>query len=146
MGKNGAGKSILLKILAGVIQPTQGKVSTPNDAVITYLSQHLLNEDKRTVFEESSQAFEEVLDMQKEMDELNHQLTVRTDYESQEYMDIIERVSTLGERVYGLGDINFDAEVEKILLGLGFVREDFTHPTSKLLFKAAFLILLNQFA
>lgn len=131
MGKNGAGKSTLLKILAGVQQPSQGKVSAPNDAVIAYLPQHLLSEDKRTVFEEASQAFAEILDMQKEMDELNHQLTVRTDYESQEYMDIIERVSTLGERVYGLGDINFDAEVEKILLGLGFVREDFTRPTSE---------------
>ncbi len=157
MGKNGAGKSTLLKILAGVQQPTRGKVSAPNDAVIAYLPQHLLSEDKRTVFEEASQAFVEILDMQKEMDELNHQLTVRTDYESQEYMDIIERVSTLGERVYGLGDINFDAEVEKILLGLGFVREDFTRLTSefsggwrmrieltKILLKNPDLILLDE--
>ncbi len=157
MGKNGAGKSTLLKILAGVQQPTQGKVSAPNDAVIAYLPQHLLSEDKRTVFEEASQVFVEILDMQKEMDELNHQLTVRTDYESQEYMDIIERVSTLGERVYGLGDINFDAEVEKILLGLGFVREDFTRLTSefsggwrmrieltKILLKNPDLILLDE--
>lgn len=157
MGKNGAGKSTLLKILAGVQQPSQGKVSAPNDAVIAYLPQHLLSEDKRTVFEEASQAFADILDMQKEMDELNHQLTVRTDYESQEYMDIIERVSALGERVYGLGEINFDAEVEKILLGLGFVREDFTRPTSefsggwrmrielaKILLKNPDLILLDE--
>ncbi len=131
MGKNGAGKSTLLKILAGVQQPSMGRVSAPNDAVIAYLPQHLMTENNRSVFEEASQAFVELIAMQKEMDELNHQLTVRTDYESQEYYDIIEKVSTLSEKIYGLGDINFDAEVEKILLGLGFERTDFQRPTSE---------------
>lgn len=131
MGKNGAGKSTLLKILAGIKQPNNGRVSKPNDAVIAYLPQHLMTENHRTVFEEASQAFVQLITMQKEMDELNQQLTTRTDYESQEYYDIIEQVSTLSEKLYSLDDINFDAEVEKILLGLGFERDDFQRPTSE---------------
>lgn len=131
MGKNGAGKSTLLKILAGVNQPSHGRVSAPAGAVIAYLPQHLMSENNRTVFDEASMAFEQLLNMQREMDELNHQLTVRTDYESKEYYDIIERVSTLSEKLYEFGEINFDAEVEKVLIGLGFVREDFTRFTSE---------------
>lgn len=131
MGKNGAGKSTLLKILAGVNQPSHGRISTPSGAVIAYLPQHLMSENNRTVFEEASQAFVQLISMQKEMEELNHQLTVRTDYESQAYYDIIERVSTLSEKIYDIGDINFDAEVEKILIGLGFLRDDFQRPTSE---------------
>ncbi len=131
MGKNGAGKSTLLKILGGAQTPSHGRVSAPNDAVIAYLPQHLMNDDNRTVFEEASQAFVEFIAMKKEMDELNEQLTIRTDYESTEYYDIIEKVSTLSEKFYSLGDVNFDAEVEKILIGLGFVRADFHRPTSE---------------
>ncbi len=131
MGKNGAGKSTLLKILAGIKSPSQGRVSAPNDAIIAYLPQHLMNESNRTVFEEASQAFVQLIAMQKEMEELNQQLTVRTDYESQAYYDIIERVSTLSEKIYSQGDVNFDAEVEKILLGLGFERSDFQRPTAE---------------
>lgn len=131
MGKNGAGKSTLLKILAGIQAPNKGRVSAPNDAVISYLPQHLMDENDRTVFEEASQAFVELIAMQKEMEELNQQLTIRTDYESEEYYGIIEKVSTLSEKIYGLGDINFDAEVEKILIGLGFLRSDFQRPTSE---------------
>jgi ATP-binding cassette, subfamily F, member 3 len=131
MGKNGAGKSTLLKILAGEKTPSQGRVSAPNDAVIAYLPQQLMKENTRTVFEEASQAFVHLIAMQKKMDELNLQLSTRTDYESQAYYDIIEEVSMLSEKVYSLGDINFDAEVEKILLGLGFVREDFQRLTSE---------------
>jgi ATP-binding cassette, subfamily F, member 3 len=131
MGKNGAGKSTLLKILAGEKTPSQGRVSAPNDAVIAYLPQQLMKENTRTVFEEASQAFVHLIAMQKKMDELNLQLSTRTDYESQAYYDIIEEVSILSEKVYSLGDINFDAEVEKILLGLGFVREDFQRLTSE---------------
>lgn len=131
MGKNGAGKSTLLKILAGVQQPTYGRVSAPKDAVISYLPQHLMISDKRTVFEEASQAFASVFDMKARIEEINHQLSVRTDYESEEYYKLIEDVSHLSEQYYTIEDINFDAEVEKILLGLGFLRPDFTRPTSE---------------
>jgi ATP-binding cassette, subfamily F, member 3 len=131
MGKNGAGKSTLLKIIAGVDKPTRGKISAPNDAVIAYLPQHLLTQDDSTVFEEASKAFSVVLDMKKEMDALNHQLETRTDYESDAYMNIIERVSELSEKYYSVEEVNYDAEVEKTLLGMGFTRADFTRPTSE---------------
>lgn len=157
MGKNGAGKSTLLKIMAGVQKPTHGKISAPKDAVIAYLPQHLLVDNSRTLFEEASQAFAEILNMQTLLDELNHQLTVRTDYESDEYAAIIEQVSELSEKLYSQGEINFDSEVEKILLGLGFERADFQRPTSefsggwrmrielaKILLKKPDLILLDE--
>lgn len=131
MGKNGAGKSTLLKIFAGVDKPTRGKISKPADAVIAYLPQHLLTEDNSTVFEETSKAFSNVLSMKAEIDELNHQLETRTDYESDEYMAIIERVSEVSEKYYSIEEINYDAEVEKILLGLGFLRSDFQRQTSE---------------
>ncbi len=131
MGKNGAGKSTLLKLIAGAQKPSKGRVSAPKDAVIAYLPQHLITENKRSLFDEASQAFAELIAMQKEMEELNHQLTIRTDYESPEYYAIIERVSELSEKVYSLGDVNYDAEVEKILIGLGFEREDFQRSTEE---------------
>ncbi|MBL0744345.1 ABC-F family ATP-binding cassette domain-containing protein [Chryseolinea lacunae] len=131
MGKNGAGKSTLLKIIAGVSKPTRGKVSAPKDAIIAYLPQHLLTEDNASVFEEASKAFSKILDMKKQMDELNHQLETRTDYESDEYSKIIEQVSELSEKYYSIEEINFDAEVEKTLMGLGFLRSDFTRPTKE---------------
>lgn len=131
MGKNGAGKSTLLKIIAGVNKPTRGKVSAPKDAVIAYLPQHLLTEDTATVFEEASKAFSKILNMKKQIDDLNHQLETRTDYESDEYAKIIEDVSELSEKYYSIEEINFDAEVEKTLMGLGFLRADFTRPTSE---------------
>lgn len=130
MGKNGAGKSTLLKIMAGVRAPSKGRVSAPRDAVIAYLPQHLLTEDNRTVFEEAAQAFARIHEMEREIATLNEELATRTDYESESYNDIIERVSTLSEHFYSIEEINFDAEIEKILLGLGFLREDFTKPTS----------------
>ncbi|HEY5746978.1 MAG TPA: ABC-F family ATP-binding cassette domain-containing protein [Chryseolinea sp.] len=131
MGKNGAGKSTLLKIIAGVSKPTRGKVSAPKEAVIAYLPQHLLTEDKDTVFQEASKAFSKILDMKKTMDDLNVQLETRTDYESDEYSRIIEQVSELSEKYYSIEEINFDAEVEKTLLGLGFLRSDFNRPTKE---------------
>ncbi len=131
MGKNGAGKSTLLKILAGVNKPTNGKVSAPKEAIISYLPQHLLTEDNCTVFEEASKAFGKILNMKKQMDELNHQLETRTDYESDAYSKIIEQVAELSEKYYSIEEINFDAEVEKTLLGMGFVRSDFGRPTSE---------------
>jgi len=130
MGKNGAGKSTLLKIIAGVQTPSKGKVSAPKDAVIAYLPQHMMAESGRTVFQEAAQAFGEMQDMQAELNQLNDQLAIRTDYESEEYYEIIEKVSDLSEKLYSRGEINYDAEVEKILLGLGFKRNDFIRPTS----------------
>lgn len=131
MGKNGAGKSTLLKIIAGASKPSTGTISAPKDAVIAYLPQHLLTKDNSTVFEETSKAFAEVFSMKSEIDALNEELTVRTDYESDAYMKLIERVSDLSEKFYAVEEINYEAEVEKILLGLGFVREDFTRQTSE---------------
>ena len=98
MGKNGAGKSTLLKIIAGTTKPTRGKVSAPKDAVIAYLPQHLLTEDNSSVFQETSKAFSKILDMKKQMEELNIQLETRTDYESDEYSKIIEQVSKSARR------------------------------------------------
>ena len=131
MGKNGAGKSTLLKIIAGEKTPSRGKVSSPTGAVIAYLPQHLLTVDDRTVFEEASQAFAQMLEMEKELEELNNQLSTRIDYESTEYYELIERVSALSEAFYSVGEINYDAEIEKILFGLGFLRSDFNRPTSE---------------
>lgn len=131
MGKNGAGKSTLLKILAGVREPSRGKVSAPKDTVIAYLPQHLMTEDGRTVFEETARAFAHLHEMEAEIAELNKQLETRTDYESDGYMELIERVSTLSEKFYSIEEINYDADIEKTLLGLGFKREDFDRQTSE---------------
>lgn len=131
MGKNGAGKSTLLKILSGLREPSKGKVSYPKDTVIAYLPQHLLTEDKKTVFEETAQAFSAIHDMEKEIEALNEELTTRTDYESDSYMELIERVSALSEQFYSIEEINYDADIEKTLLGLGFSREDFNRNTSE---------------
>ena len=131
MGKNGAGKSTLLKIIAGANKPTRGKVTAPKEAIIAYLPQHLLTADDATVFEEASKAFGKILAMKKQMDYLNSQLETRTDYESDEYSKIIEQVSELSEKYYSIEEINFDAEVEKTLMGLGFLRSDFARPTKE---------------
>ncbi|MGV3696299.1 ABC-F family ATP-binding cassette domain-containing protein [Flavobacterium sp.] len=157
MGKNGAGKSTLLKIVAGENKPSRGNISAPKEAVIAYLPQHLLAADNCTVMEETSKAFAEVFKMKAEIDSINEQLTIRTDYESDEYMKLIERVSELSETYYSIEEINYEAEVEKVLKGLGFVREDFDRPTSefsggwrmrielaKILLKQPDLILLDE--
>ncbi|MDO8317220.1 MAG: ABC-F family ATP-binding cassette domain-containing protein [Flavobacterium sp.] len=131
MGKNGAGKSTLLKIIAGQSKPSTGNISAPKDAVVAYLPQHLLTTDGATVMEETSKAFGEIFQMKAEIDEINEQLTIRTDYESDAYMKLIERVSDLSEKFYAIEEVNYEAEVEKILIGLGFVREDFSRQTSE---------------
>ncbi|MFY8214958.1 MAG: ABC-F family ATP-binding cassette domain-containing protein [Flavobacterium sp.] len=157
MGKNGAGKSTLLKIIAGESKPSTGAISAPKEAVIAYLPQHLLTKDNLSVFDETAKAFAEIFEMKKEIDEINEQLTIRTDYESDGYMKLIERVSELSEKFYAIEEINYEAEVEKVLKGLGFEREDFTRPTSefsggwrmrielaKILLKKPDLILLDE--
>ena len=125
MGKNGAGKSTMMKIIAGAQKATRGNVRTPKDAVIAYLPQHLLTDDDCTVMEEASKAFSTVFEMKAEMARLNKELETRTDYESKEYMDIITKVTDLGEKFYAIEEINYEQEVEKALKGLGFKREDF---------------------
>jgi len=157
MGKNGAGKSTLLKIIAGAGQPTSGHISGPKDAVIAYLPQHLLTEDNVTIFEETSKAFGEVYAMRDELESLNEQLNIRTDYDTDDYMKLIERVSELSEKFYSIEEVNYDAEVEKVLKGLGFLRSDFGRQTSefsggwrmrielaKILLKKPDLILLDE--
>ncbi|AEH01873.1 ABC-F family ATP-binding cassette domain-containing protein [Lacinutrix sp. 5H-3-7-4] len=131
MGKNGAGKSTMMKIVAGEQKGTRGKVSFPKETVIAYLPQHLLTKDNSTVFEEASKAFKHIFKMRDEIEALNKQLETRTDYESNEYMAIIEKVSELGEQYYALEDVNYDAEVEKALKGLGFKQADFTRQTNE---------------
>ena len=130
MGKNGAGKSTLLKILAGVRQPTRGRVVAPKDCVIAYLPQHLMTEDKRTVFEEASLAFSHLKAMEQEIEAMNNELAARTDYESDSYMALIEKVAAMSEKFYAIDLTHFEEDVEKTLLGLGFEREDFNRPTS----------------
>jgi ATP-binding cassette subfamily F protein 3 len=131
MGKNGAGKSTLLKIIAGARNASAGKISAPKDAVIAYLPQHLMTDDKRSVFQEAAQAFAHIFEMQHQIDAINAELALRTDYESDSYYSLIEQVSALSEKFYAIEEINYDAEVEKILLGLGFLRTDFTRSTSE---------------
>lgn len=131
MGKNGAGKSTLLKILAGVQRPTSGKVSVPKDCSVCYLPQHLMTEDGNTVWEETIKAFAHLKAMEDEINALNEQLTVRTDYESDEYMALIEKVSSLSEKFYAIDHTHFEEDVEKTLLGLGFERDDFHRQTSE---------------
>ena len=131
MGKNGAGKSTMLKILAGVRQPTRGSVQVPKDCVVAYLPQHLMTEDGRTVFEETSQAFAHLKEIEKQIEQMNEELTTRTDYESESYMQLIEKVSALSEKFYAIDMTHFEEDVEKTLLGLGFERTDFDKPTSE---------------
>ncbi|OAD90111.1 glycosyl transferase family 2 [Aequorivita soesokkakensis] len=157
MGKNGAGKSTMMKIIAGEQTPTRGNVRAPKDAVIAYLPQHLLTNDNCTVFEEASKAFKQIFEMRDEMDKLNKELETRTDYESDAYMNIITKVAELGEKYYALEEINYEAEVEKALRGLGFKRSDLHRQTSefsggwrmrielaKLLLQKPDLILLDE--
>ncbi|MBQ8721808.1 MAG: ABC-F family ATP-binding cassette domain-containing protein [Paludibacteraceae bacterium] len=157
MGKNGAGKSTLLKILAGVREATRGKVSAPEGTIIAYLPQHLMVKDDKTVFEEAATAFAEINNMEARINEINKELETRTDYESDEYMALIEEVSALSERFYSIEEVNYDADIEKTLLGLGFERKDFTRKTSdfsggwrmrielaKMLLRKPDLILLDE--
>ncbi len=131
MGKNGAGKSTLLKILAGVRNPTRGSVSVPKDCTVCYLPQHMMTDDGRTVFEEASMAFSHLREMEAEIDAMNNELATRTDYESDSYMALIEKVATVSEKFYAIDMTHFEEDVEKALLGLGFMRSDFTRPTSE---------------
>jgi ATP-binding cassette, subfamily F, member 3 len=131
VGKNGAGKSTLLKILAGHQQPNEGVVSVPSDVRLGYLPQHMEVFDGRTVFEEAVTSFEEILDLERRIEGLNHQISTRTDYESDEYHRLLDHVTEFNERFHMLGGNNFEAEVERTLIGLGFTRTDFARQTSE---------------
>ena len=157
VGKNGAGKTTMLKIFAGLMSPTKGRVSMPKDVTIGYLPQQMVLTDERTVLEEASLSFEHIQKMESDIESLNCELAERTDYESEEYHKIIDKVTTLNEQLLMEGGSNFQAEVERTLLGLGFFRNDFDRPTSefsggwrmrielaKLLLKRPDILLLDE--
>lgn len=131
VGKNGAGKSTMLKIIAGLQKPTSGSVSTPQDVTIGYLPQQMTINDTLTVVEEVRKAFSGLKELHNEFDRANNELSARTDYESESYQRLIERVSTLSERIAMESSENNEAEIEKTLIGLGFLRSDFNRPTSE---------------
>ena len=131
VGKNGAGKSTMLKILAGLQNPTHGVVAVPKDVTIGYLPQVMILSDVRTVMEEAELAFEHIFELQANLERMNQQLADRTDYESEEYHQLIDRFTHENDRFLMMGGTNFQAEIERTLLGLGFSREDFTRPTSE---------------
>ena len=131
VGKNGAGKSTLLKILAGMQAPTSGIVSVPKDTTIGYLPQQMQLSDSRTVREEAERAFEHIHLMEEEINRLNTELAERTDYESETFQKLIDRVTLLSEQFQMLGGTNYHAELERTLMGLGFTRDDFSRPTSE---------------
>lgn len=131
VGKNGAGKSTMLKIFAGLQSPTSGVVSVPKEVTIGYLPQQMQLTDTCTVREEAEHAFEHIHEMEKEIERLNLQLAERTDYETDSYQNLIDRVTHLSEHFQMMGGNNYHAELERTLIGLGFKREDFDRPTSE---------------
>lgn len=131
VGKNGAGKSTMLKIICGLQKPTEGCVAIPNDTTIGYLPQVMILQDNTTVKEEARKAFADTTKMKERIDELNRQLTERTDYESEEYAELVEKFTQEHERFMMLGGDNFEAEIERTLTGLGFTRADFDRPTNE---------------
>ncbi|MCM1356662.1 MAG: ABC-F family ATP-binding cassette domain-containing protein [Staphylococcus sp.] len=131
VGKNGAGKSTMLKIIAGLQKPTSGNVSMPRDTTVGYLPQHITVSDTSTVIDEVRSAFSHVDKMKERLDELNNELASRTDYESESYQELIEAMTSLTDRLAMEESDNFEAEIEKTLVGLGFLRSDFNRPTSE---------------
>lgn len=130
-GKNGAGKSTMLKLLAGQQNPTKGEISKPNDYKIGYLPQDMIHQHGRTVYEETATAFEEIQRLEKRLEVINHELSTRTDYESDAYMDLITELTDLNTRLDYIGAGNREEEIEKILKGLGFERSDFSRQTAE---------------
>ena len=131
VGKNGAGKSTMLKIIAGLQNPTSGNVAMPRDTTVGYLPQHITVSDTSTVIDEVRSAFSHVDEMKARLEELNHQLAIRTDYESDSYQELIDAMTSLNDRLTMEQSDNFEAEMEKTLVGLGFLRSDFNRPTSE---------------
>ncbi|MDD2475019.1 MAG: ABC-F family ATP-binding cassette domain-containing protein [Dysgonamonadaceae bacterium] len=131
VGKNGAGKSTLLKIIAGLQKPTGGVISYPKEVTIGYLPQQMKPNNTRTVKDESSMAFAHLIEMQDKLNGMHQEMAERTDFESEDYMNLIDRSSLLQEQLLMSGINNFEAEIEKTLIGLGFLRSDFDRPTSE---------------
>ena len=131
VGKNGAGKSTMLKIIAGLQAPTSGNVNMPKDLTVGYLPQQMNLSDTRTVMEEAEQAFSHIFELQSRIERMNTELSERTDYESEYYQELIELVSNANEQLALIGASNYQAEIEKTLIGLGFTREDFGRDTSE---------------
>ena len=131
VGKNGAGKSTMLKIIAGLQQPTGGVVAVPKDTTIGYLPQVMVLSDEHTIMEEAMQAFDHITEMQLRLEKMNNELAERTDYESESYMQLVERFTHENERFQMMGGMNFHAEIERTLMGLGFARSDFDRPTKE---------------
>jgi ATP-binding cassette subfamily F protein 3 len=131
VGKNGAGKSTMLKILAGLQTPTSGNIFIPRNITVNYLPQVMILTDERTVMEETEQAFEHIFKQQAELERMNRELAERVDYDSEGYHKLIDRFTVENERFLMLGAVNFRAEAERTLMGLGFNREDFNRPTSE---------------
>ncbi len=131
VGKNGAGKSTMLKVFAGIQPPTSGSVAVPKDVTIGYLPQHMIHNDGVTVMEEAEKAFSDIFELQKEIERMTVELSERTDYESASYQQLIDRLTHANERLDMMGVNNFKGEVEKTLLGLGFERSDFSRQTSE---------------
>ena len=157
VGKNGAGKSTMLKIIAGLQAPTSGSVNMPKDLTVGYLPQQMNLSDTRTVMEEAEQAFSHIFELQSRIERMNTELSERTDYESEYYQELIERVSNANKQLALIGASNYQAEIEKTLIGLGFTREDFGRDTSefsggwrmrielaKLLFQRPDVLLLDE--
>ena len=131
VGKNGAGKSTMLKILAGLQSPTRGVIAIPRDVTIGYLPQVMILADNHTVMEEAELAFEHIFELQADLERMNQELADRTDYDSEEYHKLIDRFTHENDRFLMMGGTNFHAEIERTLIGLGFSREDFNRPTSE---------------
>lgn len=131
VGKNGAGKSTLLKIIANKQKPTYGNISKPEDIEIGYLPQVMILSDSKTLIDETRTAFENIKKLQNEIDQINNEIAIREDYESKEYLSLIERSSLLSEKLSIIGGTNYEAEMERTLIGLGFERSDFNRPTSE---------------
>ena len=131
VGKNGAGKSTMLKIICGLQHPTSGNVAIPSDTTIGYLPQVMILQDNTTVKEEARKAFADNTKMKEKIDRLNKELAERTDYESEEYAKLVEKFTTEHDRYQMLGGDNYEAEIERTLTGLGFLRTDFDRPTSE---------------
>ena len=131
VGKNGAGKSTMLKIICGLQKPTSGNVAIPNDTTIGYLPQVMNLQDDTTVREETQKAFADISHMKERVDRLNAELAERTDYESESYMELVQKFTAEHERYMMMGAENYEAEIERTLTGLGFMRSDFDRPTSE---------------